>query len=101
MLIINHSIEERIKVMPSVHSREPYFEIVTYGVKGTKFSALLGLIIFVITFGGNQKYLRRIQATEATITTKKTEVVSIDGDSLEWTPLEVKVIKKPVIFVVA
>jgi diacylglycerol kinase (ATP) len=100
LLVINHSIEERIKIMPSVHSREPYFEIVTYGIKNNKFSAIFALFVFVFSFGKNQKYLRKIKTTEATITTEKTEVVSIDGDSLERTPLSVKVINKPIHFVI-
>ncbi len=99
LLVINHSIEEKLKLVPDVHSKEPYFEIVTYGLSHTRISALLAFLIFVLTFGRNQKYLKRIKATEATISTEKIEKVSLDGDTLENTPVNIKVINTPVDFI--
>ncbi len=96
LIVINQSIEEKTHIQPIVHSREPYFEIVTYGIKHTKLSPIFAALISMITLGRNQKYLKRIKATEAIISTNRPEVVSIDGDSLEYSPLHVKMIDEPV-----
>lgn len=99
VIVINQNIEERIPVHPRVHSREPYFEIVTLGIKNTKLSPIFALFMFMITFGHNQKYLKRIKTTEATIATDREEIVSLDGDNLESTPLQVSLIKDPIYFI--
>jgi len=96
LIVINQSIEEKMHLQPRVHSREPYFEIVTYGIKHTKLSPIFAVLISMITLGRNQKYLKRIKATEATISTNRPEIVSIDGDSLEYSPVTVKMIDKPI-----
>ncbi|MDO8265948.1 MAG: diacylglycerol kinase family protein [Candidatus Saccharibacteria bacterium] len=99
VMVVNQSLNERVPLQPKVDSREPYFEIVTFGVKHTKMSSFLAIIIFILTLGNNQKYLKRIKATEAVITTDREEVVSLDGDSLEATPLKIRLIKEPIYFV--
>lgn len=97
--VINQSIKERIHFHPEVDSREPYFEIVTFGLKETKLSPIFAIIILILSLGQNQKYLRRIRATEATIEIDRDEVVSLDGDSLERAPIVVKMVERPIYFV--
>lgn len=99
LMIVNQSLNERVPLQPKVDSREPYFELVTFGIKNTKLSPFIGILIFILSFGRNQKYLKRIKTTDATITTDREEVVSLDGDSLELTPLHVELIKEPIYFV--
>lgn len=99
LVVINQSIEERIPIHPKVHSREPYFEIITLGTKNTKLSPIFAILIFMLSLGKNQKYLKRIKTTEAEIYTDREEVVSLDGDSLESTPLKVKLIEEPIYFI--
>lgn len=100
LIVINQSIEEKTHLQPKVHSREPYFEIVTYGIKHTKLSPIFAALISMVTLGRNQKYLKRIRATEAIISTNRPEIVSIDGDSLEYAPLHVKMLDEPVFIAV-
>jgi len=97
--IINQSIRERVRLHPEVDSKDPYFEIVTFGLKETKLSPIIAILIFIISLGKNQRYLRRIRATEARITVNRPELVSLDGDTLENTPIHVRVVKDPVMFV--
>ena len=99
--IINQSVRERVRLHPEVDSKDPYFEIVTFGLKETKLSPIIAIVVFILSFGKNQRYLRKIRASEATITVNRPDVVSLDGDSLEQTPLSVKLIKKSVSFVSA
>lgn len=101
LVVLNQYLPERIQLTPKVSGSEPYFEIITYGLGNSKLSPLFGAAIFVITLGRNQKYLKRIKATSATIRTKKPLPVAIDGDSLEQTPIEVSMQKIPVVFVCA
>ncbi len=97
--IINQSIRERVRLHPEVDSKDPYFEIVTFGLKETKLSPIIAILIFILSLGKNQRYLRRIRATEARITVNRPELVSLDGDTLENTPVHVRVVKEPVMFV--
>ena len=97
--VINQSISERVRVHPEVDSKDPYFEIVTFGLKETKLSPFIGIIVFIFTFGKNQRYVRRIRTNEATISINRPEVVSLDGDSLDQTPVHIKIVDRPVSFV--
>lgn len=97
--VINQSVGDKFKLHPQVDSTEPYFEIVTFGLKNTKLSPLFAALIFIFTFGRNQNYLKRIKATEATIKTDRKEVFSLDGDSIGNTPITVKMVEKPLYFV--
>lgn len=99
--VINQSVGDRFRLHPQVDSTEPYIEIVTYGIKNTKLSPLFAALIFIFTFGRNQKYLKRIKATEALIETDRLEVVSLDGESMERTPVNIKVLDEPLYFVCA
>lgn len=99
LMVVNQSLHEKVPLQPKVDSREPYFEIVTFGVKHTKLSSFLAIIIFIFSLGTNQKYLKRIKTTQAIISTDRPEIVSLDGDSLENSPVVVKLIKSPVYFV--
>lgn len=101
LIVLNQHIQEPVKIMPDVKGSESYFEIITYGLGKTKWSPIFAIIIFAITFGHNQKYLKRIRATEAVIKTKNSQPVAIDGDSLGQTPVEVRMHKKPVTFICA
>ena len=85
--------------MPEVKGSEAYFEIITYGLGRNKLSPLFAVVIFALTLGHNQKYLKRIKATKATIRSNKPQPVAIDGDSLEQTPVDIELIQKPIKFV--
>ncbi len=99
LVILNQHIHEPVQLTPRVSGSEPYFEVITYGLGNGKLSPLFAVIIFALTFGKNQKYLKRIKATKVKIETKKPQPVSIDGDTLEKTPVEVSLYKKPITFV--
>lgn len=99
LVVLNQYIQEPVHLTPRVSGREPYFEIITYGLGNGKLSPLVAVIIFAATFGRNQKYLKRIKTTKATIKTKKPQPAAIDGDSLEVTPLTIELVVKPIIFV--
>lgn len=99
LVVLNQHIQEPVHLTPKVSGSEPYFEIITYGLGNGKLSPLIGVVIFAVTFGRNQKYLKRIKATKAKIETKKPVPVAIDGDSLEKTPVEIELVKKPIVFV--
>lgn len=101
LVILNQKIDERIKLTPEISGSDPYFEVITYGLGNSVFSPLLAIAMFILTFGRNQKYLKRIKATEAVIEGSKNLPVAIDGDVLEKLPLKVSLIKKPVKFVKA
>jgi diacylglycerol kinase family enzyme len=101
LVVLNQYIDEPVKLTPEVKGTEPYFEIVTYGLGKSKLSPLFGVVIFAITFGKNQKYLKRIKATKAVISSRKQQPVAVDGDSLERLPLKIELIKKPVKFIIA
>ena len=99
LVVVNQDIQEFIQLVPKVPATEPYFEIVTYGLGRSRLSPLFAVFIFALTFGRNQKYLKRIKATKATVYSSNTQPVSIDGDCLETTPIEIELIKNPVTFV--
>jgi diacylglycerol kinase family enzyme len=101
LVVLNHHIHEPINLTPKVHGSEPYFEIVTYGLGNSKLSPLFGVFMFAITLGRNQKYLKRIKATKATIKSNKNQPVAIDGDIATQLPLKITLVKKPVSFVKA
>lgn len=96
--IINQSIPERLQVQPDVDAKEPYFEIVTFGLKDTKLSPLFAMFVFALSFGKNQKYVKRIKATKATIETDRREVLSLDGDVAGSTPVNVEIVAQPLRF---
>jgi YegS/Rv2252/BmrU family lipid kinase len=99
MVILNQHIQESVKLTPEVKGRDPYFEIITYGLGRNKLSPLFAVIVFALSLGKNQKYLKRIKTTKATIKSNKKHSVAIDGESLGSLPLRIELIKKPVIFV--
>lgn len=99
LVVLNHHIQEPINITPKVHGSEPYFEIITYGLGNSKLSPVFAVFIFSITLGRNQKYLKRIRATKATIKSNKDQPVAIDGDIYTQLPLKISLIKKPVTFV--
>jgi len=99
LVVVNQDVKEFIKLVPEVQATEPYFEIVTYGLGKNKLSPLFAVLMFAVTFGKNQKYLKRIKATKATIYTGKPQPVSIDGDVLATTPVEIELIQEPITFV--
>ncbi len=99
LVVLNQYIDESIQLVPKVRGSEPYFEIITYGLGRNKLSPLFAAVIFAVTFGRNQKYLKRIKATKATISSRNNEPVAVDGDLLEQLPLNVELIKKPLLFV--
>jgi YegS/Rv2252/BmrU family lipid kinase len=101
LVVLNQHIQEPLQLMPKVKGADPYFEIITYGLGNSKLSPLFAVIIFAITLGKNQKYLKRIKARKAIIKTKKSQPVSIDGDNLEKTPVKIELLKNPVTFVCA
>ena len=101
LVVLNHHIHEPINLTPKVHGSEPFFEIVTYGLGNSKLSPLFGVFMFAITLGRNQKYLKRIKATKATIRSNKNQPVAIDGDIATQLPLKITLVKKPVSFVKA
>jgi YegS/Rv2252/BmrU family lipid kinase len=101
LVVLNQHVDEAIKLMPKVDGSKPYFEIITYGLGNSKFSPILAVAIFALTFGRNQKYLTRIRATEAIITSKTNLPVAVDGDILEKLPLEIKLVDDPVYFMSA
>ncbi len=98
LVVLNQNPHGPLHLLPEVHGSEPYFEIITYGLGKSKLSPLFAVVIFALTLGHNQKYLKRIKATKATITASKKQPIAIDGDSLGKTPLQVEIIKQPVIF---
>jgi len=99
MVILNQHIQESVKLTPEVKGRDPYFEIITYGLGRNKLSPLFAVIVFALSLGKNQKYLKRIKTTKATIKSNKKHSVAIDGESLGSLPLRIELINKPVIFV--
>jgi diacylglycerol kinase family enzyme len=99
LVVLNHQIHEPINITPKVHGSEPYFEIITYGLGNSKLSPVFAVFIFAITFGRNQKYLKRIQTTKATIKSNKKQPVAIDGDIYTQLPLKISLIKKPITFI--
>jgi diacylglycerol kinase (ATP) len=99
IVVLNQHLPERVKLTPDVHSRDPYFEVVTYGLGDSKIAPFIALLLFVITLGRNQRYLTRIRATSATITTQHKQPVSLDGDPLTTTPLQIRLYEKPLRFV--
>jgi len=98
LVVLNQHIDEPIKITPQVDGRKPYFEIITYGLGNSKLSPLFAVAIFALTFGKNQKYLKRIKTTHAVITSTSKLPVGIDGDLLEKLPLTIDLVKKPVTF---
>jgi diacylglycerol kinase (ATP) len=99
LVVLNQYMPESIHITPKVHGSEPYFEIITYGMGNSSLSPLFAVAMFVISFGRNQKYLKRIRATKAEIRSRKQQLVAIDGDSIEKLPLKIELVKKPVTFV--
>jgi diacylglycerol kinase (ATP) len=99
MVILNQHIDEPLKLTPEVKGSDPYFEIITYGLGRNKLSPLFAVVIFALSLGRNQKYLKRIKTTKALIESNKKHAVAIDGESLGSLPLHIEIIKKPVIFV--
>jgi diacylglycerol kinase family enzyme len=99
MVILNQHIKEPLKFTPEVLGTDPYFEIITYGLGNNKLSPLFAAVVFAVTFGRNQKYLKRIKATKVTIKSSKKLPVAVDGDILESLPLKVELIKTPVTFI--
>lgn len=98
LVVLNQHVDEAIKITPQVDGRKPYFEIITYGLGNSKLSPLFAVAIFALSFGKNQKYLKRIKTTHAVITSKSNLPVGIDGDILEKLPLTIDLVKKPVTF---
>jgi diacylglycerol kinase (ATP) len=99
LVVLNQYLDDPVPIMPRVRGSEPYFEIIFYGLGNSKLSPLFAVIIYALTLGRNQKYLKRIKTTHAVITTKKSQPVAVDGDSLEKTPITVESLEKPVRFV--
>ena len=99
LVVLNQHIQEPLQLTPRVSGSEPYFEIITYGLGDGKVTPLFAVFIFAITLGRNQKYLKRIKATNAVIKTKNPQPVAIDGDTLEKTPVTIELIQKPITFV--
>lgn len=98
LVVLNQNIQERVKLLPDVEGSDPYFEIITYGLGKTKFSPLFAVVMYAISFGKNQRYLKRIKTTKAKITSKNSLPVAVDGDVLEKLPLKIELVKKPVTF---
>jgi diacylglycerol kinase family enzyme len=101
LVVLNQNIKEPIKLTPEVEGSDPYFEIITYGLGKSKLSPLYAVVRYALSFGRNQKYLTRIKATKAIISSSKKLPVGIDGDVLEKLPLIIELVKKPVTFVKA
>jgi diacylglycerol kinase family enzyme len=70
MVVLNQYIQEPLKLTPEVSGGDPYFEIITYGLGRNKLSPLFAAVIFALSLGRNQKYLKRIKTTKATIVIK-------------------------------
>ena len=98
LVVLNQYLKGSFPLLPRVKGSDPYFEIITYGLDDSKLSPLIAAATFIVTLGKSQRYLKRIPATQAKITSTSPQPVAIDGDSLEQTPLDVEIIKKPVIF---
>jgi diacylglycerol kinase (ATP) len=98
LVVLNQHIDEAIKLTPKVDGSKPYFEIITYGLGNSKLSPLFAVAIFALTFGRNQKYLTRIRATKAVISSKTDLPVGVDGDILEKLPLKIELVEEPVYF---
>ncbi len=101
LVVLNQQIQEPVKLTPDVKGSDPYFEIITYGVGNSVFSPFIAIIIYILTFGHNQKYLKRIKSTEAIIESDSDLPVAVDGDSIEKLPLKISLHRKPVVFVKA
>lgn len=99
LVILNQRIPEAIRLTPDVDGGLPYFEIITYGLGNNKLSPLFAVGVFALTFGRNQRYLKRIRATEATIESHRPHIIAIDGEVVGSLPLKVTVIKEPVNFI--
>jgi diacylglycerol kinase family enzyme len=98
LVVLNQYIDEPIQLVPKVQGSEPYFEIITYGLGKNKLSPLFAVVIFALTLGRNQKYLKRIKTTKAVIKSNQKQSVAIDGESIESLPLKITLIKKSVRF---
>ena len=101
LVVLNQYMPDSIHMTPKVSGAEPYFEIITYGLGNNSLSPLFAVVIFALSLGRNQKYLKRIRATKAEIRSRKKQPVAIDGDNIERLPLKIELIKKPVTFVSA
>ncbi len=99
LVVLNQHVDERVKLTPDVSGTDPYFEIITYGLGNSKLSPLFAVVIFALSLGRNQKYLKRIKTTKATISSSSKVPVAIDGDVIGKLPLKIELIKKPVRFV--
>lgn len=99
LVVLSQYTQDVIKYTPDNSSTFPHFEIITYGIGKTRFSPLFAIVMFLVSFGKNQKYLKRMKAVEATITSTQQLPVAIDGDVLESLPLTIELIKKPIKFV--
>jgi diacylglycerol kinase family enzyme len=99
LVVLNHHIHETINITPKVKGTEPYFEIITYGLGNSKLSPVFAVFMFAITLGRNQKYLKRIQTTKATIKSNTHQPVAIDGDIKTELPLKISLVKNPISFV--
>jgi diacylglycerol kinase family enzyme len=99
LVVLNQAIQEAIHITPEVKGSEPYFEIVTYGMGNGKLSPLFGVVMFALSFGRNQKYLKRIRATAARIDSHSPQPVAIDGESIEQLPLVIELVQRPILFV--
>ena len=98
LVVLNQYLDDPVPIMPRVKGSEPYFEIIFYGLGNSKLSPVFAVVIYALTLGRNQKYLKRIKTTQAEITTKKPQPVAVDGDSLEKTPISVELLERPVTF---
>lgn len=101
LVVLNQQIKEPVRLTPDVKGSDPYFEIITYGLGNGRLSPIIAIVIYILTFGRNQKYLKRIKSTEAVIESESKLPVAIDGDILEKLPLKITLEKRPVVFVKA
>jgi len=99
LVVMNHYIHEPIQFIPKVEGSEPYFEVITYGLGKSKLSPLFAAMVYALTLGRNQRYLKRIKTTKAVISSISPLPVSVDGDSGLQTPVTIELVKKPVQFV--
>lgn len=98
LVVLNQYMPDPLHITPKVSGAKPYFEIITYGLGNNSLSPLFAVVIFALSLGRNQNYLKRIRATKAEIRSKRKQPVAIDGDSLEKLPLTIELIKQPVTF---
>ncbi len=96
--VLNQNPVGLMPMFPKVKGSEASFEIITYGLGDSKLAPLFAFSIFVLSLGHNQKYLKRISATQATIDSAKPQSFAIDGDIKGETPLKISLVKKPVFF---